>query len=414
MKFGACRNLSAQHLAPNPYRSLFWGCLSLTSQIWGVPKPYRSIFLGLSKTYAGENWGPAQPYSVILKNPRASLVFLLHFLCFVVRFCHNGKTVRGDRRKSLQLQELPGCAFWTQRKISSKWNLSPQTIARHSTTTSKKKILLNNGTDNNQYLDTFFFCNNGETLGVLGKTVTTLWLQTTCAAKHQNNVAAFFLGFFWVKSLVRLAGHILVTLGDLGHGPQDRTVKVQSLNRRRWKLKPGVFKVLKSIGPAQSLFWTRLKRPQKDSWRRVGRRFLFPSPTLFDGSVERLFLVQRLLQWSARTKSTLSPNTSKCHNPVQVWEGANLSPIQLCAKTKTCGCFLAFRYIQGNQVPLLFFCCISSIAWFFFFCPFCLILHTLRIFAQLTLAEGLLIQVRFSGTVWARRVKFGVSLSHTG
>ena len=78
-----------------------------------------------------------------------------------------------------------------------------------------------------------FFCNNGETLGVLGKTVTTLWLQTTCAAKHQNNVAAFFLGFFWVKSLVRLAGHILVTLGDLGHGPQDRTVKVQSLNRRR-------------------------------------------------------------------------------------------------------------------------------------------------------------------------------------
>ena len=156
VKFGACRNLTAQHLAPKPYRSLFWGCLSFTSQIWGVPKPYRSIFW-VCLRHAGENWGPAQPYSVILKNPRASLVFLLHFLCFVVLFCHNGKTVRGDRRKSLQLQELPGCAFWTQRKISSKWNLSPQTIARHSTTTSKKKILLNNGTDNNQYLDTFFF-----------------------------------------------------------------------------------------------------------------------------------------------------------------------------------------------------------------------------------------------------------------
>ena len=48
--------------------------------------------------------------------------------------------------------------------------------------------------------------------------------------------AAFCLEFFWVKALVLLVGHILVTLGDLRHGPWDRTVKVQSLNWRCWKL----------------------------------------------------------------------------------------------------------------------------------------------------------------------------------
>ena len=121
------------------------------------------------------------------------------------------------------------------------------------------------------------------------------------------------------------------------------------------KAEPGVFEVLKSIGPVQSwiqsLFWTRPKRPQKNPGDALRGASL---PTRFDGGAGTAIS-------GTMFASVVSPHQLKAQ-PEHFKVRQIRSSLRRCkfecnpalCEEITRGFFLASRYIKKNQVPPLF------------------------------------------------------------